>query len=384
MNQAAASLAINYEAGDGPLVRRILGQALDRLDNLPTAARTNAIRINLDATMAPEIHDADSLAMREVAWAIIDGLVIAEWCRLGYRLHRRHGAREERQPYLDIVWNDDVEDLVRTKLGRPRKAASYSAQWRALLERSDPSFTEPALAKLASAVIEVSGRPVEEVFSRFLSIRSMASEPLLLREVSSRVFWGLSKLLDGRAENVAMLLGVDECPFPEQPIVLNVHVADPPSSLLFVENHVSFERLKQRNDLHGNALIFCSGFRGAARRLREPGGASLYYTRNSPDASIAAFETALFSARDVPTFFWGDLDYSGMAILASLRLSFPQAQAWQPGYEPMLVRLVNNDGHSPAESGKERQRPIDRTGCTYADETLIPALRAHGCFVDQE
>ncbi len=384
MNQAAASLANSYEAGDESLVRRILSRALDRLDALPTAERTNAIRINLDATMAPEIYGADSLAMREVAWASIDGLVAAEWCRLGYRLHRRHGAREERQPYLDVVWSDDVEDLVRTKLGRPRKASSYSAQWRALLERCDPPLTEPALTKLASAVIEVSGRPVEEVFSRFLSIRSMAGEPLLLREVSSRVFWGLSKLLDGRAESVATLLGVDECPFPEQPIVLNVHVADPPSSLLFVENHVSFERLKQRNDLHDFALIFCSGFRGTARRLRERGGSSLYYTRNSPDASIAAFETALFSARDVPTFFWGDLDYSGMAILASLRSSFPQAHAWQPGYEPMLARLVSKDGHSPAESGKERQRPIDRTGCAYADETLIPALRIHGCFVDQE
>jgi hypothetical protein len=384
MNQTAASLAIAYEVGDEPLVRRILGRALDRLDALPTAERTNAVRINLDATMAPEVYGADSLATREVAWASIDGLVAAEWCQLGYRLHRRHGAREERQPYLDVVWNDDVEDLVRAKLGRPRKTSSYSAQWRALLERCDPPFGEPALTKLTSAAIEVSGRPVGEVFSRFLSIRSMTGEPLLLREVSSRVFWGLSKLLDGRAESVAILLGVDECPFPEQPIVLNVHVAGLPSSLLFVENHVSFERLKQRIDLHDCALIFCSGFRGAARRLREPGGASLYYTRNSLDASIAAFETALFSVRDVPTFFWGDLDYSGMAILASLRSSFPQAQAWQPGYEPMLTRLVKEDGHSPAESGKERQRPVDRTGCTYADETLIPALRVHGCFVDQE
>lgn len=376
--------AMSFGAVDEPLIRRILGRTLDRLDALPTAERTNAIRINLDAAMAPEIYGADSLAMREVAWASIDGLVAAEWCRLGYRLHRRHGAREERQPYLDVVWSDDVEDLVRSKLGRPRKASSYTAQWQALLERCDPPFTEPALAKLASAVIEVSGRPVEEVFLRFLSIRSMASEPLLLREVSSRVFWGLSKLLDGRAENVATLLGLNECPFPEQPIVLNVHVADLPTSLLFVENHVSFERLKQRNDLRDRALIFCSGFRGAARRLRERGGASLYYTRNSPDASIAAFETALFSARDVPTFFWGDLDYSGMAILASLRVSFPQAQAWQPGYGPMVARLLSKDGHSPAESGKERQRPIDQTGCAYADETLIPALRSHGCFVDQE
>jgi hypothetical protein len=83
-------------------------------------------------------------------------------------------------------------------------------------------------------------------------------------------------------------------------------------------------------------------------------------------------------------FFWGDLDFSGMAILASLRSGFPSAQAWRSGYEPMLTRLIDGDGHSPAESGKERQRPVDQTGCPYADDALIPALKFYGRFVDQE
>jgi hypothetical protein len=87
---------------------------------------------------------------------------------------------------------------------------------------------------------------------------------------------------------------------------------------------------------------------------------------------------------DIPAYFWGDLDYSGMAILASLRTIFPSAQAWKPGYGPMLSRLNAGDGHSPAESGKERQRVIDATGCAYADEELLPALRASGRFLDQE
>ena len=92
----------------------------------------------------------------------------------------------------------------------------------------------------------------------------------------------------------------------------------------------------------------------------------------------------LFSADDVPTFFWGDLDFSGMAILASLRTIFPSARAWEPGYAPMLERLSRGDGHSPIESGKERQRPVERTGCSYADEVLIPALGATNRFLDQE
>ena len=131
-------------------------------------------------------------------------------------------------------------------------------------------------------------------------------------------------------------------------------------------------------------LIFSSGFRGAAARLRRPNGCSAYYSRASSPPAVAEFERMLFSSIDVPVYFWGDLDYSGMAILASLRSIFPCAQAWKPGYEPMLLRLKVGDGHSPVESGKERQRAIEATGCTYADEELLPSLRATGKFLDQE
>lgn len=369
---------------DDPLIRRILNKVLGKLDDAPSSERANALRVNLDETTAPEIFTAESLEARDLSWAAIDRIVDAQWFRIGYRLHRHRGSREERRPYLDAIWNDDLEELIRLRLNRPRKSTSYIARWRALLERSDPPFSEAELNKLAAACIEIEGRPLEEVFARFLSVRSLANEPLLLREVSSRVFWGLSKILDGRSEAVAALLGREECPFLEQPIVLNIHVTQRPSSFLFVENHVSFERLKRRSDLQDYALVFSSGFRGAALRLRRPGGVSLYYTRQSSAAAIEAFEAAIYSDTEVSTFFWGDLDHAGMAILASLRLSFIGAEAWKPGYEPMLARLRNADGHLPTESGKERQRPIEKTGCRYADNVLIPALLEYGKFLDQE
>lgn len=202
--------------------------------------------------------------------------------------------------------------------------------------------------------------------------------------MSSRAFWGLSKVLDGRADVVAALLDCDECPFAEQPIVLNVHVPTEPQVFLFIENHVAFERLRTDDNLGDTALIFSSGFRGAAARLRKPNGCSAYYSRASEPSAASTFERMLFSAVDVPVYFWGDLDYSGMAILVSLRTIFPSAQAWKPGYDPMLERLRAGDGHSPTESGKERQRAIERTGCAYADEELLRALRATGRFLDQE
>jgi hypothetical protein len=56
----------------------------------------------------------------------------------------------------------------------------------------------------------------------------------------------------------------------------------------------------------------------------------------------------------------------------------------RPGYEPMVESLRSGEGHSPSESGKERQRPVDWTGYPYADEALIPPLRGSGLFLDQE
>lgn len=172
-----------------PLIRRICERVIDRLDIQPSSERTHSIRINLDPTLAPEVHHADSLSARAVAWASIDGVVAAGWATLDYRKHRRHGAREEREPYLDFRWSDAVENLIRERLHRPRNTTSYAMRWRALLAQANLPVTEHAIAKLSAAPVEISGRSIDDVFARFISIRDLADQPLLLREVASRMFW---------------------------------------------------------------------------------------------------------------------------------------------------------------------------------------------------
>jgi hypothetical protein len=39
---------------------------------------------------------------------------------------------------------------------------------------------------------------------------------------------------------------------------------------------------------------------------------------------------------------------------------------------------------SPCGVAKEMQMDAGHTGCTYADLRLLPLLRYHGCFMDQE
>lgn len=73
-----------------------------------------------------------------------------------------------------------------------------------------------------------------------------------------------------------------------------------------------------------------------------------------------------------------------MQILASLRGVFDSLEAWGPGYAPMLEHLQQGYGHTPEAAGKSGQLQVVLTGCSFADTELLPALSAHGRFVDQE
>ncbi len=225
--------------------------------------------------------------------------------------------------------------------------------------------------------------------ARLNLLPTLKEEPLLLREASARLFWGLSKVLDNRSGLVAVILEAEECPFPEMPVQLQVFL---PTSgfqgVLFIENQATFEQATRDSSgrFAGLALVFASGFKGSARRIRSDGGASVYFAANGalngPDT--AKFLGWLQGAGALSSWFWGDLDYSGMQILASLRNSFQDLDAWEPGYAPMLKALRDGSGHEPESAGKQLQRPVCATGSLYADEHLIPTLARTGRCVDQE
>jgi hypothetical protein len=246
--------------------------------------------------------------------------------------------------------------------------------------------------------VSVPGRTATDVFRRLISIRALYDEreTLHLREVSSRTFWGLSKVLDNRSDLMAALPGLPECPYPAQPIHLNIYFAGAFSWILFIENKTSFERaIRDAREalLHGRftpyagaALIYSSGFMGTAGRMRKSSGSRAFYCLDAVSAAneLETFDAAFYSDIDVDAAFWGDLDHAGMAILSCLRTNFLSARAWEPGYAPMLVRLDSGEGHAPEEARKGGQRSILSTGCSYADSVLIPALVKRGRFIDQE
>jgi hypothetical protein len=379
-----------------PLAKRVLGSALDRLDRSLPEVRTNAVRIPIDRKTAPEIFEAETSADREIAWHVLDVLAGAGFGTLAYRRAARHGSREERQPVFEISTTPTNEDRLRAFYGRPRPGPKYSEEWRCLVQSSD--LDSDIKAAILDLPISIPGRSATEVFGRLNSIRALydRKEMLHLREVSSRTFWGLSKVLDNRSDLIASLLGLAECPYPAQPVHLNIYFVGGFSWILFVENKTAFERaIRDAREalLHGRfspyagaALIYSSGFMGTAGRMRKSSGSRAFYcldaTSNAKE--VEAFDAAFYSDFDVNAAFWGDLDHAGMAILSSLRTNFPSMRAWEPGYAPMLVRLETGEGHAPEEAKKGGQKPISSAGCSYADSVLIPALAKYGRFIDQE
>ncbi|WP_298453466.1 Wadjet anti-phage system protein JetD domain-containing protein [Acidovorax sp.] len=362
-----------------------LGRLVDRLDAADKRGAERAQSVALSSKIWPELVEAHFESDKAALWEEAQLLHSQGWVRITPEIAARSPAGYAQDVRFTVL----LPEEVRKSVGRPERLKSASERWREAVE--EHLIATPLAKQVVGAFcIELPGRTMLEVVQRLNAMAALSGEPLLLREVSAKLFWGMSKVLDGRQGLVAAVLGLPECPFPETPVQLLVQLpAGNLRGVLFIENQMSFEQAARSGSplLEGIALVFASGFKGSALRLRSPAGASVFYShRGTLSADCReAFESWLFEySLQVPTHFWGDLDWSGMGILRAMRATFPDITAWQPGYLPMLQSLVEGHGHAPIEAEKAGQIAVVSTGCAFSDSELIPALKATSRFVDQE
>ena len=355
-----------------------------RLKMMPQEERTRPVRVRLSKYCAQELYDVGSQLAQE-AWTGVQALEEAGLVRIQYGTNRAaKGAAEawHRAPIVEAQAGsyEALAELGGVSLKNP--AVLHLAA--ALLASGVPEERSKVIATRAPAAL-LALRP-EEALYRIEALRRLALESprLYLREASARLFEARSKILDEREDWVAAVLG-EACPWQDKPIQLQVTAGVGSLQLvLFVENLVTFERLRHRAPA-GTALISSGGSKASAERIAV-GEVSWYFEHPTQDDNISALKATLFeagAARPAIAFF-GDLDYSGMAILKSLRQSWPQLTAWKTGYAELLSLLTAGQGHAPESAEKTEQKDPGFTGCVYADEVLLPALRAHRAFVDQE
>ena len=350
-----------------------------------------AVSLMLDAVVLPELHGAASPEVLAHLELLLQGLCATGFARLKVDKAQAFQTLADRRPALLLL---DAAGLAAWSGFEPA-APRWSRQLVQALRAQPTLLAVPDAPALLDYLLR-SPLPAFEgqapaVCAAVLNglAADCASAPEItpyLRELSARHFCGHSKVLDAR-EELLRLLGAGEGRFLAAPIQLLVELPEgwAGDEVLFIENGVSFERmvrLRQPAWRH-SALLYASGFRSGALRLRERAGSSLYWRGRVPDTDAQRFEAWLYADAAEPAVgFYGDLDFAGLGILAQLRTRFPTCSAWQPGYQALLARL--SSGHAPDEAGKERQQDPGVTGCSFADDVLLPALRSTGRCVDQE
>lgn len=358
---------------DEPEVRALLDAALDRFDQQSGEQRRRATFLSAELYLA-SLARGDEQA--DHTWTLIRELADAGVLEM----------RRAKRGSLDADWHNAklafapaIESVLREWLQRPA-APSPMAQWRrAVEERAHlfPSGHEVLLTRR----IGLTGRSDEEVVAALAGLASMR-RPATLRQLSTLAFWGDSKVLDDRGDLIAALF--PDLPVRERPIVVAVHVPQSVQGVLFIENQDNYSAAIDGELAAGRdfAAVYLHGFRGTAARIRSRHGVHLHFGGPGIERR-EQFERWWFddAVAMQPLFFWGDLDFASMQMLKSLRQRFGVISAWRPGYEPMLAELAaRGGGNRPAG---HRQVDPGATGCAFADDVLLPAVRALGCW-DQE
>lgn len=364
-----------------PAILRLLIEVIDRLENKPAAERKNPPGFAVDERHLPELFRIGEPADR--LWLLLKSLA-NDYGVFTITLDGKRAPFDPEYKSARLRFNLDAEDILRRWLNRPRDITPHK-QWQAAVDEIADLFPGDT-PRLRARQIRVEGKTAAQVLRGFLEIAGYQEGQLTLRQLSARCFWGQSKLLDGREALIADLypaLGLTS-----RPLVVSVHLPLELDGVLFIENQDSYtSAVAGAPDYAGGmALVYCAGFKGSARRIRETAGVSLHYRGDGVETWRGLFEAWWFARSPPiwPVFFWGDLDYAGMAILKALKQRFDAMQAWQAGYRPLLDCLQKGGGHRPDAGDKQEQGDPQDTGCAYADTVLLPALRAHGAFVDQE
>lgn len=378
-----------------PFLQRLAGALLARAER---STGQGPVRLPLDRKTAPELHAAANADQLQLLIMMLDDLCETGWVGLQIEPQRAFASFTDRKPRLELR---NFDALAAWAAYTPQ-ALRWQRQWLEHLARqwaASPATPGAIAPNDPRAVLDYLVRnpmPLLEGLSLDEATRSLSAliglcrsgRSMALREASARVFQGRSKLLDSRDE-LLRLLGADPGQLFEPPIQLLLALPGDGgfTDVLFVENLVTFEHMADARAAiwDRSLLVYAAGFRGSARRLRSRAGSRLYLRMpSSANADLSTVESWLFGAADVPVGFFGDLDFAGMQILASLRDVFPCATAWQPGYRVLARLLAQGDGHLPEQASKGQQIDPGETGCPYADQELLPAMRRRGRFIDQE
>lgn len=361
---------------DEPLINQLLQQLLKKYEK---AQKRPSVVVN--KKNCPQLFDFNGEAT-EALWRMVDTLS-RDYQLLIIKYDKKLKHYDEHYTNARLILNTQKVTLLRKWLNCPAFDPVVCI-WQAAVDRRSAAFADAGVV-LRDSLLQFSGQSSDALVAAFTDIPHYLNEPLSLRELSARCFWGDSKFLDKKETLLQEL-------FPEcihylqpRPLLLSVYIPRKLEQWLFVENQDSFLTLASTKP-ETTAIVYSAGYRGSATRVRERAYVALSYLNTDVDTNVLnELKAAWFERKGaLPVFFWGDLDFAGLGILAAMRQSFPAMTAWRPGYGPMLERLEQGWGHEYSQAAKGKQLDPGQTGCAYADMQLLPAIYKYQRFIDQE
>ena len=359
-------------------VRRLLSSFIDKIE------KGTRLLIRLNPKTMPTLFDHNNQEAAAI-WAVLQKLE-TEHQVLSIETEKLQTGKELYED-AKVRFNLKSEPLVRAWLKRPQQV-SYLEQWQSAVQSLTWS-TSANIQFLLNNPLEFFEKTAAEVASQCATIDSSLNEPMTLRRLAATFFWGDSKFLDNRLDYLINAFPHCGEHIRVRPVLVNLYIPADYESVLFIENQDTFLMMASHFMAQASstiAIVYAAGYRGGASRIRASGGYVFSLLAPAPDAELQRF--GQWWEQQAPlscdTWFWGDLDYSGFGILAAMRHVFPDIKAWQPGYSELLRQLELGNGHAINSASKGAQLDPGGTQCEYSDQVLLPAIRRHQQFVDQE
>lgn len=364
------------------IVKNVLRYFIRNINRQPVEKREKNLYLSTSSSILKELIQPQSPGDDELLWTAIE-LAIEDGV-----FEIKEGKRQHWEPvYLNarLKFNTDFEENVRGWLGMQRPAEKSA--WELALDDVPIEINSELLLK---SPILVKGKSSEEVVKAIVSMRKGIldlNEPLTLRQLSARYFWGASKTLDNRNEDwVREVLNVDSSLIVSRAVHISVLLPKVNcNGLLFIENQDTFDRFCHLSYTPDNfAVVFLSGFKGTATRVRSREGGRLFFNGDVDKDVVEHFKDLWFSNADIDTKFWGDLDFAGLNIAIALRRIFPSLQWYSRGYDEM-VRLVKiGVGHDFNHHTKGNQSIPDEDDLWDEGIGYMSAIKEAKLFLDQE
>lgn len=357
----------------------LISYFLDLIENNPVEDRKDELKIGLNPDSKKqkeclsELYFPAKVDGEKQAQEDLLNCEKAEIISIQYRDKKSYSSLHKRKAV--VVFNLNKEDECRAILGK--ELVNYKEQWIKAIKLSQiDKNTQNILCDILP--IYIKGKEAKDVIERVQGYLQLHRKNDFIREASAYMFWGRSKTLDNRTDLWELFS------IKQHPMQFLTFCATSKKNVLFIENKQTFESLQRIQEIKSEyILIYLSGFMGTAFRTRKKEYRSVY-VKYDEDFNLSIDMNEIFEDTTYRLYFWGDLDYEGINIFVALKKVFAGVALWRYGYDLMLKKLYDNQGHD-AESYKKgkQKRPQNIAGEAYITDVLIPSMDEKG-FYDQE